>query len=69
MLGLQHLCQNATVEDIKQAFRRKAVPFHPALASASHGQGPVTADEALFEEVVAAYKVLRDPGRREAYDA
>ena len=67
ILGLQQLCQNATVQDIKLAFRKLAIPHHPGLAPAA--QAATTAEGGVhFEEILAAYKVLRDPGKREKYD-
>jgi len=50
----------ASQEDIKRAYRRKAVELHP-----DH-YGP---DAGPFMEVQDAYAVLSDPGRRQMYDA
>lgn len=51
--------KNASADEIKKAFRRKAVELHPDK------QG---GDEAKFKEVNEAYEVLKDPSKRQRYD-
>lgn len=51
--------KNASADEIKKAFRRKAVEYHPDK------QG---GDEAKFKEVNEAYEVLRDSQKRQRYD-
>jgi DnaJ-class molecular chaperone len=51
--------KNATDEDIKKAFRKKAHELHPDKKGG---------DEAKFKEVNEAYQVLSDKKKREAYD-
>ena len=53
--------QNATSEEIKQAYRRLAKQFHPD----SHRE---TASHAQIIEINAAYEILSDPQRRRSYD-
>jgi DnaJ-class molecular chaperone len=57
-LGLK---SDASLADIKTAFRQKASQFHPDRN---------TADEApaRFREVQEAYEVLSDDAKRQAYD-
>jgi curved DNA-binding protein CbpA len=57
-LGLK---SDATLADIKKAFRQKASQFHPDRN---------TADDAAarFREVQEAYDVLSDEDKRKAYD-
>src|ERR1700712_5671835 len=51
--------KTASPDEIKKAFRRKAVELHPDK------QG---GDEAKFKEVNEAYEVLKDTGKRQRYD-
>jgi curved DNA-binding protein len=53
---------DATVEDIKRAYRRLARQYHPDL-----NPGDKTAEE-TFKNLVEAYDVLCDPQKREKYD-
>ena len=58
-LGLQ---RNATEAELKQAYRRLAMKFHP-----DRNPGDPEA-EAAFKEVKEAWEVLKDPRKRAAYD-
>lgn len=51
--------KDASADEIKKAFRRKAVELHPDK------QG---GDEAKFKEVNEAYEVLKDQQKRQRYD-
>jgi molecular chaperone DnaJ len=51
--------KDASADEIKKAFRRKAIEFHPDK------QG---GDEAKFKEVNEAYEVLKDASRKQRYD-
>src|ERR1039457_3860738 len=62
LYGLLGVASNATDEEIKRAYRRKAREHHP---DANAGDA---AAEARFKEVSLAYEVLRDPDRRARYD-
>jgi DnaJ-class molecular chaperone len=57
-LGLQ---SDASLADIKKAFRQKASQFHPDRNTAAEAP-------ARFREVQEAYEVLSDANRRQAYD-
>ncbi|MDO4872403.1 MAG: molecular chaperone DnaJ [bacterium] len=50
--------KDASADEIKKAFRRKAVEFHPDKGG----------DEAKFKEVNEAYEVLKDKEKRQRYD-
>jgi len=51
--------KDASADEIKKAFRRKALELHPDK------QG---GDEAKFKEVNEAYEVLKDPSKKQRYD-
>ena len=53
------VAKNASVDEIKKAFRKAAVQYHPDK------QG---GDEAKFKEVNEAYEVLKDQQKRQRYD-
>ncbi len=51
--------KTASADEIKKAFRRKAVELHPDKAGG---------DEAKFKEINEAYEVLKDADKRKRYD-
>jgi molecular chaperone DnaJ len=53
--------RNATQDDIKRAFRRLAMQYHPDRNSEEGA-------EAKFKEINEAYEILSDPERRANYD-
>src|SRR5512137_2269527 len=58
-LGIE---KNASEEDIKKAYRRLAMKYHP-----DKNPGDKTAEE-KFRETTEAYEILKDPQRRSQYD-
>lgn len=56
--------RTATEDEIKKAYRRKALELHP-----DRNYGDVERTTALFADVSTAYEVLSDPQERAWYDA
>jgi molecular chaperone DnaJ len=54
--------RSASLEDIKRAYRKKALQFHP-----DRNPGDKSAEE-RFKEATEAYEVLRDTEKRSRYD-
>ncbi len=54
--------KKATPEEIKKAYRKKAIQYHP-----DRNQGDKEAEE-KFKEAAEAYGVLSDPDKRQRYD-
>ncbi len=54
--------KSATADDIKKAYRKTALKFHP-----DRNQGNKEAEE-KFKEAASAYEVLSDPEKRKMYD-
>lgn len=55
--------KTAGADDIKRAYRRLAIKYHP-----DNAKGDKAEAEAKFKELAAAYEVLSDPGKRQRYD-
>jgi molecular chaperone DnaJ len=53
------ISKSASADEIKKAFRRLAVKFHPDKEGG---------DEAKFKEINEAYEVLKDNAKRQRYD-
>lgn len=53
--------KNATAEELKRAYRKLALEYHPDRNKSKEA-------EAKFKELNAAYEVLKDPEKRRVYD-
>jgi curved DNA-binding protein len=58
VLGIGH---DATLDEIKKAYRKLAHQYHPDISTDPAG-------EAKFKVIAEAYKTLKDPEKRKAYD-
>ncbi|MBO7201990.1 MAG: molecular chaperone DnaJ [Paludibacteraceae bacterium] len=56
------ISKSATADEIKKAYRKKAIEFHP-----DKNPGDKVAEE-KFKEAAEAYEVLSDPQKRQRYD-
>jgi len=56
--------RDATDQDIRQAFRKLALKYHPDR----FGDSERAEAEERFQGITEAFNVLRDPGSREKYD-
>jgi molecular chaperone DnaJ len=59
--GLLGISREASEAEIKKAYRKLAMEFHPDRNSSPQA-------EAKFKEITEAYEVLRDPQKRAVYD-
>ena len=59
---------SASQREIAAAFRGAALSSHPDRLPAGASDAERTAASRGFREIVEAYGVLRDPGKRAAYD-
>ncbi|KIK48153.1 hypothetical protein CY34DRAFT_798537 [Suillus luteus UH-Slu-Lm8-n1] len=64
-LGLN---RDATPDQIRKAYRRKALETHPDRLPQGASPAQKSASEEMFRKVNNAYEVLSDPDNRKAYD-
>ena len=58
--------KNASLKDIKKAYRKMALKYHPDKAKESNIDTKVA--EEKFKEISEAYSILSDEEKRSAYD-
>ena len=64
VLGVQ---KTATADEIKKAYRKKAIQYHPDRQHDKSEDEKKEAEE-KFKEAAEAYEVLSDPDKRSRYD-
>lgn len=57
--------EDATQDEVKRAFRALALQYHPDKVTES---GDVKENEERFQEIQAAYDILRDEEKRKQYE-
>ncbi|KAG2344092.1 DnaJ-domain-containing protein [Suillus weaverae] len=62
------LSRDATPDQIRKAYRRKALETHPDRLPQGATPAQKSASEEMFRKVNNAYEVLSDPDNRKAYD-
>ncbi|KAH7909084.1 DnaJ domain-containing protein [Hygrophoropsis aurantiaca] len=62
------IANNATTEDIRKAYKLKALETHPDKLEPTADEKERKAAEGKFRNVCDAFEVLSDPKRRKAYD-
>ncbi|KAF9221394.1 DnaJ-domain-containing protein [Gyrodon lividus] len=62
------ISRNATTEEIRKAYRRKALETHPDRLPQGASAAEKAASEEMFRKVNNAYEVLSDPHNRQGYD-
>lgn len=72
ILGIR---RNATIEEIKKAYKKKALMHHPGIYFQKkliqldrHSSSARKEEEEIFKKVGEAYSVLSDPEKRRMYD-
>ncbi len=60
------VAKGASADELKKAYRKKAVEFHPDKAK---GEAQKKEFEATFKEINHAYDILKDPQKKAAYDS
>lgn len=65
LLGID---RDASLDDIKRAYKRKSLDLHPDKL-AQKGKTVTVEDQARFTRMKEAYEILSDPHKRETYDA
>lgn len=60
--------QNATADDLRKAYKLKALETHPDKLTPGADDQEIAAAEGRFRDVRTAFDVLSDPAKRKAYD-
>ncbi|KAI0367037.1 DnaJ-domain-containing protein [Pilatotrama ljubarskyi] len=60
--------QNATADEVRKAYKLRALETHPDKLPPGADEEEIEAAEAEFRDVRTAFEVLSDPAKRKAYD-
>ena len=62
------VARGASTEDIKKAYKKLALKYHPDAHGAHESEAEKKKKESTFKEISEAYAVLSDAAKRSAYD-
>jgi len=60
--------QNATSAQIKKAYHKRALKFHPDKQSSNNSSDELALSTKRFQAISAAYEILKDEDKRRVYD-
>ncbi|KAH9852145.1 DnaJ-domain-containing protein [Lenzites betulinus] len=60
--------QNATADEVRRAYKIRALETHPDKLPVGSDEAEINAAESEFRDVRTAFEVLGDPAKRKAYD-
>jgi DnaJ homolog subfamily C member 7 len=67
LYALMGVAQTATEEEIKKAYKKKALIYHPDR-NHSKTDAQKAENEKIFKEINSAYEILTDPQKKALYD-
>ncbi|KAJ3732042.1 hypothetical protein DFJ43DRAFT_1075274 [Lentinula guzmanii] len=68
LYGILHISREASPEEIRKAYKKRALQTHPDRLPANYTPAEKTAAEDKFRKVNNAYEILKDPEKRQSYD-
>ncbi|KAJ4473670.1 hypothetical protein J3R30DRAFT_3510749 [Lentinula aciculospora] len=68
LYDILHITREATSEEIRKAYKKRALQTHPDRLPANYTPAEKAAAEDKFRKVNNAYEILKDPQKRQSYD-